>query len=306
MVVYLTGATGLAGSAIAHAAQRRGHTVVGIGFQNEEGPEGVAKFLRIDLREEEEVIHSLLDHFPEVIINAAAISEPARCEEAPDEAARVNVSLPSTLARLAHHLSARFIHLSTDMVFDGRTGNYAPDSPTAPTSVYGEQKLRAEQEAIRLAPEFATIIRTTLLTGNSPGGRRSVHEKLFQAWASGKAAPLFEDEIRQPCLAGNLAEAVVEISERNDLFGRFHWAGAEKISRYEIGRRILERFKLPAGLIEKSRLKADLKFANRPADLTLDLSDLTAKLKTRPLPFSAQLETLKVPVPCRDWYNNLE
>lgn len=305
MVVYLTGATGLAGSAIASAAARRGHTVIGVAFRGEHEPTGVSKLLRLDLSDEDQVVHSLLDHFPEVIINAAAFSEAARCDREPEISGRINVQLPATLARLAHHLSSRLIHLSTDMVFNGKAGHYSPASPIAPRSLYGRQKLEAEGLALQNAPEFATVIRTTLLTGNSQGGRRSVHEKLFEAWAAGQTTPLFEDEIRQPCLAENLAEVIVEISERNDLFGLYHWAGSEELSRYEIGRRILDRFKLPAHLVKKISLRDDPKFADRPADLSLDISALTKKLKTRPLSFSDQLQTFKVPVPFRSWYNNL-
>lgn len=305
MIVYLTGATGLAGAAIAEAVARRGHTVVGVSFRNEQTPPGLSKLLRYDLADEEKVTHSVLDHFPEVIINAAAISEPARCEKEPEVSRLVNVQLPTILARLAHHLSARLIHLSTDMVFDGKSDHYRPDSPTAPTSLYGRHKLEAEKEVTRLASEFATIVRTTLLTGNSLGGRRSVHEKLFETWAAGRTTPLFDDEIRQPCLADNLADVVAEISERNDLFGLFHWAGAEEISRYEIGRRILAHFKLPEELVEKTSLRSDPAFADRPANLSLDIRGLTGKLKTQPLPFSEQLERLKVPVPFRSWYNSL-
>ncbi|HLS27565.1 MAG TPA: SDR family oxidoreductase [Opitutales bacterium] len=305
MIVYLTGATGLAGAAIAEAFARRGHKVVGVAFQSEATSPAVSEWLRFDLGNEDEVIHSLLDRFPDVIVNAAAISSPAACDEDPEKSRQVNVKLPIALARIAHHLSARLIHLSTDMVFDGKKGHYRPDSPTAPTSLYGEQKLEAEKEVLNRAPEFATVIRTTLLMGDSPGGRRSVHEKLFESWASGKKTPLFVDELRQPCLAENLAEVVLEIAERNDLLGIYHWAGAEELSRFEIGQRILEHFKLPSDLIERASLRDDAKFADRPADLTLDTSALTGKLKTRPLPFDEQLQRLKVPIPFRSWYNSL-
>ena len=304
MIIYLTGATGLAGSAIAEAGARRGHTIIGIGFKNEIVPPGVSKMLRLDLTEEDQVIDSLLEHFPEVIINAAAISEPDICDQNPEASRKLNVALPATLARLSHHLSARLIHLSTDMVFDGCRGDYAPDSPTGPTSTYGHQKLDAEREVMKRTPEFATILRTTLLTGNSPSGRRSAHEKLFATWAAGNTARLFYDEIRQPCLANNLADVVIEISERNDLFGIFHWAGSEKISRYEIGRSILEHFKLPRNLIEKTALQSNPDFVGRPKNLTLDIGQLSRLLKTKPLAFSGQVDALKVPLPVRPWYHS--
>jgi dTDP-4-dehydrorhamnose reductase len=305
MTIFVAGSTGLAGSAIVQAAKRRGHSVIGAGWASATGPRGVDRYLRTNLAEETNITRAVLDIFPDVVVNAAAISEPFRCEQDPAGTARLNVDLPVHLARLAHHVSARFIHLSTDMVFDGKASHYSPASPTNPTSEYGRQKRRAEEEILRLADGGAVIVRTTLLTGNSPGGRRSVHEKLFEAWADGQRPRLFTDELRQPCLAENLAEAVVELCERNDCAGLNHWAGAEEISRFDIGRRILEKFKLPDHLIEPNSLADDPRFAGRPADLSLDTSSLTGKLKTRPLTFDAQLDTMVVPPPFRDWFNSI-
>lgn len=305
MVIFLTGATGLAGAAIAEAAARRGYRVIGTGYRSEQRPAGLAEFVQADLSDEHTATRLVLDHFPDIIINAAAVSEPARCDADPQGSAKVNIHLPATLARLAHHVSSRLIHLSTDMVFDGRSSRYSPSASPNPASEYGRQKLEAEIAVTKQAAPFATVVRTTLLMGNSLGGRRSVHEKLFELWAHGEKPRLFEDELRQPCLADNLADAVVEISERNDLRGLFHWAGAEEISRYELGRRIRTHFKLPEDLIEKTSLGSDPRFANRPRNLSLDISGLAGKLKTRPLPFDAQLERLKVPPPFRAWYNRL-
>lgn len=302
MLIYLTGATGLLGHAVLKTAARRGHKIIGVGFTRDPEGEAIQHSVKLDLREPNQAVRSILDHFPDVIINAAAISEPAACEQNPENSARLNIELPDTLARLAHHMSARLVHVSTDMVFDGKKGNYSPDDLPGPASVYGKQKLRAEASVLELAPEFATVVRTTLLTGNSPEGKRSVHEKLFQTWAAGNTTRLFHDEFRQPCHAENLADVLIEIAERNDIQGLYHWTGGETVSRYEIGDRIRERFKLPKSSIEKTSLKDDPAFASRPADLTMDISALLGKLKTRPQPFSQQLDTFHVPTPFRDWY----
>ena len=80
--------------------------------------------------------------------------------------------------------------------------------------------------------------------GNSIAGRRSVHERLFLDWSAGRVPRLYTDEFRQVCTSENLAEAMVELCERDDFRGVFHWAGADLLSRYEIGRRIREHFKL--------------------------------------------------------------
>ena len=56
--------------------------------------------------------------------------------------------------------------------------------------------------------------------------------------------------MRQPTSAGNVAEVLLELSERRDLHGIFHWAGKETISRFEMGQRILQHFGLPLDSIE--------------------------------------------------------
>jgi len=63
-------------------------------------------------------------------------------------------------------------------------------------------------------------------------------------WAAGRTAKLYTDELRQPCTAENLAEVMVELCERRDLRGVFHWAGAELLSRHALGMRLRDHFKL--------------------------------------------------------------
>jgi len=305
MNVLLTGATGLLGGNVAEVAARRGHKVTAIGWRQSSAPTGTAAFHQVDLRDENLVTREVFDTFPDVIINTAAVSDNRICGEDPESAEQLNTRLPARLADLARHLGAKLIHVSTDMVFDGARGNFHPDDPVRPLSLYGRFKRAAEMEIMRRAPDYSIIIRTTLLTGNSPSGRRSVHEKLFDAWSRQETAALFNDELRQPCAASNLAEVLVELAERDDLLGLHHWAGSEVLSRHEIGRRILERFNLPPALIRETRLRDHAEFQDRPRNLSLDIGSLSGKLKTRPLDFEKQLDLLRVPPPFREWYNRL-
>ena len=56
-------------------------------------------------------------------------------------------------------------------------------------------------------------------------------------------------------LADNVAAVVVELLERPNLNGLFHWAGSEVISRFELGRRILERFSFSENLVKRGSSK---------------------------------------------------
>ncbi len=309
MTIFLPGASGLVGSAFARAAARRGHHVVGVVGTFPGEIEGVTKTIRVDLSSEAAVAAAVLEQFPDAIVNAAAISSPEACDAKPALAEALNVALPTALAKLAHHLSARFVHLSSEQVFDGTSpAPYSRNAPVSPINLYGRQKVASERAVHAAAPEFAVTLRAPLLMGNSAAGRRSLHERLFADWAGGSTPRLFTDEFRQPCTAENLAEVMLELCERREIRGVFHWAGAELISRYALGRQIRERFKLTekqAPLVPAARSDAPDALGKRQACLALDLAPLLGKLKTRAQTIAEQLPELHVPPPCREWYRSL-
>ena len=306
MRIFLTGASGLVGSAFAAAAARRGHHVIGITGSFSGAIEGVKEKRAVDLADAAATTAAVLEVFPDAIVNAAAVAAPEACDGDPALAQALNVALPATLARLAHHLSARLVHLSSEQVFDGaRSLPYSAGDPPAPINLYGRQKLESERAVHAAAGALAVTLRAPLLMGNSLGGRRSAHERLFAEWAAGKAARLYTDEFRQTCTAENLAEAMLELCERRDVSGVNHWAGAELISRHALGRRVREHFKLTesqAPLVAVARADTPDAARKRPACLALEISPLAGKLKTRPQTIAEQLEELKVPVPARAWY----
>ncbi|MCU0794040.1 MAG: SDR family oxidoreductase, partial [Opitutaceae bacterium] len=295
MKILLTGASGLVGAAFAEAAKRRGHNVVGVVGRATFAVPGLAEKRSLDLQDAAAVTALALEVFPDAIVNCAAVAEPAACDADPVRAQALNVTLPATLAKLAHHLSARLIHLSSEQVFDGTRPPYAVGDTPKPVNLYGRQKLESERQVHAAAPDFAVTLRAPLLTGNSPGGARSLHERLLADWAAGKTPRLYRDEVRQPCTAGNLAEAMLELCERRDFNGVFHWAGAETLSRVELAKRIRAHFKLSpeaAPIAEANRADDAAATARRPANLGLDLKPLAGKLKTPIETFDAQLDQL--------------
>lgn len=306
MKILLAGASGLVGHAFAQAASRRGHQVAGlVGSHAGEIP-GLASKRSIDLTDEAAITSAALEIFPDAIVNCAAVAEPAKCDADPARAQALNVALPAALARLAHHLSARLIHLSSEQVFDGASASpYTVKSAVNPLNLYARQKVESERLVHQTAPAFAITLRAPLLSGNSLSGARSLHERLFLDWAAGKTPKLYTDEVRQPCTAANLAELMVELLERNDARGVFHWAGADALSRHELALRIRTHFKLSetAAPLEAITREANPREASkRPARLALDLKPLAGVVKTPIETFDAQLGQFVIPPSCRAWY----
>ena len=297
MRLFLTGASGLLGGNFAAVAARAGHEVVGtVGTWSGPAILGLAKQLRMDLRDGDALAAAVRAARPEAVVNCAAVSDPGWCEREPELAAALNVELPRQLAVAARELGARLIHVSTEQVFDGTRAPYGVGDPVAPLNGYARLKAESERVVCAAAPELAAVVRAPLLMGNSPGGRRSVHERLLIDWSEGRVARLFTDEIRQVAMADNLAAVLVELCARRELCGVFQWAGAEPVSRHWLGLAIAARFGIAAeGRIVAAQLLGSPLEATRPADLRLELRPLTELLATKSEVLGAQLARLVVP-----------
>ncbi len=302
MRLFLTGASGLLGGNFAAAAARAGHEVTGVvGTWAGAAIPGLVRQLRLDLCDGDALAAAVREARPEAIVNCAALTEPAQCDREPERAAVLNVDLPRRLAELSAGLGVRLVHVSSEQVFDGTRSPYGVADPVAPLTLYGRQKVESECAVLAAASGLGAAVRVPLLLGNSPGGRRSVHERLLRDWCEGRVARLFTDEIRQVCMADNLAAALLELCAPGAPKGVLHWAGAEPVSRYTLGLAIAAQFGLPAEkLIVATQLAGTPLAATRQHDLSMDLRPLSEMLATRPEPLAMQLGRLAVPADLRE------
>jgi dTDP-4-dehydrorhamnose reductase len=112
------------------------------------------------------VLRSTLEPMPfDVLINAAALTNVDYCEDHRDEAMRLNAEAPEVLAEICRERNCRFIHVSTDYVFDGKKREpYTEEDPAHPISVYGESKREGESRVLG-ANSRALVIRVSWVFG---------------------------------------------------------------------------------------------------------------------------------------------
>ncbi|MCD8283727.1 MAG: SDR family oxidoreductase [Opitutae bacterium] len=306
MKLFVLGASGFLGREVVFSALRRGFGVTAIFHETEPVFPPAVRKMKMDLERTDEVESLILQEFPNAVINCAAIISIAVANANPERAERLNVALPRRLAMLANHISERLVHVSTDMVFDGTKGNYEhTDTPMALSqNLYAQTKLLGEKEVLKYGKSNATVVRVPVISGNSQSGAKSLHERLFAMWARGETANLFAEEIRQPVSVSNLADVLVELCERPNLSGVYHWAGTDAMSRAEIGERIAEHFGLSPQKFVKRISYDDVPGARetRPRDLSFSLNPLAGKLKTRAQPFDEILAEMRVPDCCAAWF----
>lgn len=222
----VTGAGGLIGSYILRTATTYapGWTVHGL------------TRARCDLTDSR-AMRRLFNHVkPDVVIHCAALTNTAVCEAEPDRAHLLNVQVTAWLCELAANVTLVF--LSTDLVFDGRRGNYTETDPVNPLCVYAQTKAEAEQ--VVLANPLHLVVRTSLNAGVSPTGDRSFTEKMRLAWQKGQTLALFTDEFRCPIHASLTARAIWELVQHKQR-GLFHVAGNQKLSRWQLGQLVAAR-----------------------------------------------------------------
>lgn len=204
-------------------------------------------------------VDALLDAVqPDFALNLAAASRMAACESDPDSAARTNVDGPE---RLAARLGPRLLHVSTDLVFDGRAAPYRPLDPVGPLSVYGSTKAEGEE---RVRAHGGRVVRLPLLFGPDAAGR-GASAMVSKAVAEQRVVTLFPNEYRTPLHALDAARALLALLPRTDLRHVVHVAGPERVSRWEFGR----RFCAARGLDERWLCAVECTDPLRPRDVSL-------------------------------------
>jgi len=179
------------------------------------------------------------------------------------------------------------VFFSSDLVFDGRDGNYCEDSTVNPVNVYGETKVAAER--IVLTNPRHLVVRTSLNAGASPAGDRTFNELMRLAWRRGDKVRLFNDEFRSPIHASLTARAVWELVAKR-VTGIIHLAGSERLSRLEIGRLLAARWPRLNPRIESASLK-DHRTPPRAPDTSLNCQKAQKLLSFRLPAFSEWLRS---------------
>ncbi len=228
----VTGAGGQLGSVLLRNLLRSDKSA--LGTASLDGPlPNQGSVVRLDIGDEKAVAQTLRRVRPKVIVHAAAMANVAAVLADPERAQAINVRATSALAALSAELGARFIYVSTDMVFNGEGAPYADDATPRPLSVYGRTKLEGEAVALAVAP--AAVVRVPLLYGVPAVVRPTTFLAQLGALHQGSVLTLFFDESRTPRWPEDAARALVRVAE-SELTGVVHVAGPERLSRAEMGR----------------------------------------------------------------------
>jgi dTDP-4-dehydrorhamnose reductase len=228
MRIAVVGSTGMLGSDLLGLLKDRGIESQGFNRQNvdfEQGPESLAEdFQGFD-----------------AVVNAVAFTAVDKAETEIYEANTVNGIYAGLLAQASKIAGARFVHVSTDYVFDGLSNSpYKVDAPLNPQSSYGKSKALGEQLVTDSGADYS-ILRTAWLYGANGRCFPKVMAELLEKNGSVRVVG---DQHGQPTWTRDLAEVVIQVLALDEMpriihavsSGQATWAEFAKEVATSIGR----------------------------------------------------------------------
>jgi dTDP-4-dehydrorhamnose reductase len=274
MRVVLTGASGQLGAYLLERLLAAGNEVAAWSGR-EAGRRGAIELLPVDLTDAEATDAALRSADPEVIVHAAALSRADEVQRDPARGRAVNVEATRRLAEWCAGRGRRLVYTSTDLVFDGKRAWNREDEPAQPVLEYGRTKREAEHAV--LAMPRGLVARVSLLYGPTRSGRPGYHDRAVAAIRDGQPQTFFEDEYRTPLDLATAAEALARLAA-TEARGLVHVAGAERMSRFTLMRRVAGGLGLDSSLVRANRQGDHPSPEPRPADVSLDSERLVALL----------------------------
>lgn len=263
-IVLITGASGLLGMWLRRTAPEPFEVVSVVHRTPVDGPS-----VAVDLRDPDAVDRAFAEVQPSLVIHGAmTVDEPSI------------VGATRHVAEAAARQGADLVFISTDAVFSGDGELRDEDAPPDPIWDYGRWKAEAETIARDACPT-APIIRLPLVVTLDPEDKAVERTRL--AAEAGERIAWFDDELRQPAMASDLAPAIWRIAslppERGA--GAWHLMGPERMSRFAIAQRIVVALGLDPAAVVGEPTKPGLV---RPRDLHLGSGRARAEIGWDPVP----------------------
>ncbi|HEX6333372.1 MAG TPA: dTDP-4-dehydrorhamnose reductase [Flavisolibacter sp.] len=187
--------------------------------------------------EEEHAVRDAFEKYqPGFVVNCAAYTAVDQAESEAGKADMINGTAIGLLAMVAREHDAKFIHISTDYVFNGHSEHpWKEDDPVDPINAYGRSKLLGERLCMEQDPS-AVIIRTSWVYSHH--GNNFV-KTMLRLMSSRDEIRVVNDQVGSPTYAADLAAAIVAIIAAEDWVpGIFHFSNEGHISWFDFATEI--------------------------------------------------------------------
>ena len=196
MKTLIIGANGFTGRRILqHLSLCGGYELTGCSLHKDIHPESNTHFVQADINDHPAIGRLIGEMRPDVVINASALSVPDYCESHHEEAHAANVLAVENMARCCEREDSRFIHLSTDFVFDGKNPSlYTEEDIPAPVNYYGLSKYQGELAVAANCSNYANV-RVVVVYGKAlPGQHGNILQLVKNRLEAGQQIRVVSDQ----------------------------------------------------------------------------------------------------------------
>ncbi len=286
--ILITGAGGMLGASVCNHFSRLGNYNVFAAARNNNAHVKATKFFIGDLNDAK-YISDLGAIEIEAVVHCAALTDIEKSEKEPENAFSINAKATEHLA--LQFPSATFIYISTDSVFDGKTGNYTETDTPNPLNIYAQTKLSGEQAVIK-SNEKHYILRTNMYGFHRPPSGRSLFEWSYQNLSQGKQVNGFSNVVFNPLYIGQIAEVIEKLIVRKPPFGIYNATCNESLSKLEFLQKVALRFGFAEDLIIPTEISDRPVNAVRPMKTHLKNDKLVDEISGLNLTFERGLAML--------------
>ncbi len=239
----------------------------------------------VDITEPDQVTKVVAACKPDVVINCAAYTAVDKAEQERDLAFKINRDGARNIAVACAKTPTRFIHVSTDYVFDGSFGRpLKEEDPKNPMSVYGRSKWEGEEAIRDVLGESASIVRTQALYGQMGVNFVQTMLKLIE---ERELVKVVDDQWVSPTWAGWLGETLLDLA-RLQSGGTLHASCEGTVSWYDFA---CEIRKMSEGhfegrrmaVLERTTADAFARPAKRPVYSAFDTTKICSVLGRPPM-----------------------
>jgi dTDP-4-dehydrorhamnose reductase len=172
-------------------------------------------------------------------INCAAYTAVDKAETEKEKAFLINADAVRELAAVCVNNQTKFIHISTDYVYDGSVHNpLKEENRVGPINVYGASKLKGEELALQQNPS-SIIIRTSWVYSSFGNNFVKTMMRLFKEKSE---INVINDQFGSPTYAADLAGVIMKFIEQTEqgksFSGIVNYSNSGVTSWYELAQEI--------------------------------------------------------------------
>ncbi|MDC0438368.1 SDR family oxidoreductase [Nitrosopumilus sp.] len=243
---------------------------------------------KLDVANFEQVNKLISSENPDYVINCSVRGDINYLQNNKKVAFSVNSQGPKNIAVVCKDNKIRFVHISTDSVFDGKTGNYTEKDTPNPINIYAESKLKGESEISKTSKDY--VIARTNFYGIDVRGNYFFNW-ILNSIKENKQIHGFSDVVFSPLDVSTLSKMIIEVIQTK-YSGILHLSSGIPISKYDFILKIAKSLKYSTKNIHKISIDEMKISSPRPKNTSLN-NQIAKKLLKTPISIDKWIEENK-------------